>query len=46
MVVRSNFVQRGQLNSDVVVVIGILVLFSAACVVVVGADVEDSSEAW
>ena len=40
---------EGHLNSDVVVVvvvIGILVLFSVAGVIGVGAGVETSSEAW
>ena len=42
--VGSIFVQRGQLNSDVVVA-GILVVFSVVGVVGVGAGVEASSEA-
>ena len=40
----SIFEQKGHLNSDVIV--GILVLFFVAGVVVVGAGVEASSEAW
>ena len=36
----------GQLNSDVVAVVGIIFLFSVEGVVGVGAGVEASSEAW
>ena len=42
--VGSIFEQRGHLNSGVIV--GILVLFFVASVVVVGGGVEVSSEAW
>ena len=42
--VGSIFEQMGHLNSGGIV--GILVLFFAACVVVVGAGVEASLEAW
>ena len=43
--VNNIFRQKGQLNSDVVLA-GILILFSVAGAVGVGAGVEASSKAW